>query len=95
MKQRLFVLFCMILLFRTIFAENIEIFNKIENLSETEVITEIETQKININLADENGDTLLMKAVYFQKYEIIEYLIKKGSKLGLKNSEGKLHYGML
>ena len=56
MKQRLFVLFCMILLFRTIFAENIEIFNKIENLSETEVITEIETQKININLADENGD---------------------------------------
>lgn len=89
MKKRLFMLFCMILLCRTIFAENIKIFSDMENLSEKDFITEIETQNINKNLADENGNTLLMKALYFQKDEIVEYLIKKEVNLGLKNSEGK------
>ncbi|KAF3763646.1 ankyrin, partial [Cryphonectria parasitica EP155] len=44
-----------------------------------EVIETAIAEKLNPNLTNENGDTLLMLAAYYGHHELVEYLISAGS----------------
>ena len=48
----------------------------------------IENLKVDINIKDEEGNTLLHKAAYFRQPEFTEYLLSKGADVNAKNNNG-------
>lgn len=65
-------------LFHTIKTNDIEIFMHIFALA-----------KIDVNIRDKNGKTLIMKAIEHQSINIARYLINQGADLYLEDNKGK------
>lgn len=81
------------------------IFKGIKALNKkAEKALEEEKQKIiyeiefgNLNSYDENGYTLLIRAIHYNFYDLVEKLIKKGADVNFKSSSGAypIHYAVI
>ena len=49
---------------------------------------------VDINIVDDTGNSVLMHAVMFNSYRIVEYLLEKGASLDIVNNEGKTAFDL-